>query len=422
MNYSPVQLAARKEQSEPDAVTVLDDLAAVLSRVGDLPVSTNGAKQAQRELFELWEATDRLRVEALRRLTAVTDAGLSAVLYASDTRYVAHQQGITNKDANTQLRLASFLASNTASAKAVLNADISLGHANALASAWRSHREEFADVEQQFLDAIPGRDVDSFNRLVKQWEWRITRNGSGDVEKEFDRRSIAAQSTLHGSVTGSFSFPGDMGEVFLNAIFSTPDSTSGVIEPRTLRQRQADTLIENLTGEIIAQETDDEVAKDAGSAGSDRRTKIDAVIDIATLGGIIDGVGKQWSLEELRSELHRSGDLPPAVIEMLVCDASFRRIIFDGPDVVLSYNRATPLIPPGLRRAIQIRDRGCVVDGCDRSHQWCDVHHLVERSNGGTTTESNLGLVCRRHHTMLHLGQIVLSRDQQTGSFSTSLP
>ncbi len=340
---------------------------------------------------------------------------------ASDTRYVAHQQHITNKEASKQLRLASFLSSNTASAKAVMNGEISLGHADALASAWRSHREEFADIEQQFLDAIPGRDVDSFNRLVKQWEWRITKNGTGDVEKEFDNRSIAAQSTLNGSVTGSFSLPGDMGEVFLNGIFSIPDSTSGVVEPRTLRQRQADTLIANLTGEI-AGDADGDGSPSAGTSGSDRRTKIDAIIDIATLGGIIDGVGKQWSLEALRSELHRSGDLPPAVIAQLMCDASFRRIIFDGPDVVLSYNRATPLIPPALRRAIQIRDRGCVVDGCDRSHQWCDVHHLVERSRGGTTTETNLGLVCRRHHTMLHLGQIVLSRNQQTRSFSTSLP
>ncbi len=420
MNYSPVQLAAHKENSDPDAVTVLDDLASVMARVADLPVSTNGAKQAQRELFELWQAADRLRVEALRRLTAVTESGLSAVLYASDTRYVAHQQGITNKDANMQLRLASFLASNTASGKAVMNGEIGLGHADALASAWRSHREEFEDIEQQFLDAIPGRDVDSFNRLVKQWEWRITKNGTDDVEKAFDRRSIYAQSTLDGSVTGSFSFPGDMGEVFLDGIFSTPDSTSGVVEPRTLRQRQADTLIENLTGEIVSE--DNEGSTDTGASGSAPRTKIDAVIDIATLGGIIDGVGKQWSLEDLRSELHRSGQLPPTVIEILVCDASFRRIIFDGPDVVLAYNRATPLIPPALRRTIQIRDGGCVVDGCDRSHQWCDVHHLVERSNGGETTESNLGLVCRRHHTMLHLGQIVLSRDQQTGSFSTSLP
>ncbi len=419
MNYSPVQLAARKEKSEPDAVDVLDGLASALERVADLPVSTNGAKQAQRELFEIWEATDRLRIEALRRLTAVAESGLSAVLYASDTRYVAHQQHITNTEANKQLRLASFLSSNTASAKAVMNGDIGLGHADALASAWRSHREEFADIEQQFLDAISGRDVDSFQRLVRQWEWRITKNGTGDAEREFDRRSISAQSTLHGSVTGSFSFPGDMGEVFLNGIFSLPDSTSGVVEPRTLRQRQADTLIENLTGEIVS---DVDETMDGGSSGSDRRTKIDAVIDIATLGGIIDGVGKQWSLEELRSELHRSGDLPPGVIEMLVCDASFRRIIFDGPSVVLAYNRATPLIPTALRRAIQIRDRVCVVDGCDRSHQWCDIHHLVERSHGGTTTESNLGLVCRRHHTMLHLGQIVLSRNQHTGAFSTSLP
>ncbi len=59
MNYSPVQVAAHTENCEPDAETVIDDLASVLARVGDLPVTTSGAKQAQRELFELWAAAVR---------------------------------------------------------------------------------------------------------------------------------------------------------------------------------------------------------------------------------------------------------------------------------------------------------------------------------------------------------------------------
>ncbi len=59
MNYSPVQLAAHKENSEPCAADALENLASALERVADLPVTTNGAKQAQRELFELWAAAVR---------------------------------------------------------------------------------------------------------------------------------------------------------------------------------------------------------------------------------------------------------------------------------------------------------------------------------------------------------------------------
>ena len=416
MNYSPVQVAAHQEQNEPEAAATLEDLASVLARVADLPVSTNGAKQAQRELFQLWQATDRLRIEALRRLTAITEAGLSEVLYVSDTRYVAHQQHTTNNEANRQLGLASFLSSNTASAKAVLNADISLGHADTLAAAWRTHPDEFEDIEQQLLDAIPGRDINSFQKLVRQWEWRLKENGTDDAAYAFDNRSLTPQSMLDGSVKGSFHFTAEQAEILLEVVETVPDPVDGVMPARTLGQRCADALIEALTGET---NTDDDKAPESGDG---RRVKIDAVIDIQTLAGLIDGHNKQWTLEDLRSELHRSGALPPAVIAQLMCDASFRRIIFDGPNVVLSYNRATPLIPPALRRAIQIRDRHCVVDGCDRSHLWCDIHHLVERSKGGKTEEPNLGLVCRRHHSMLHLGQIVLSRNQQTGRFSTSLP
>ena len=422
MNYSPVQLAAHKEASTPDAVAAMKNLASALECVADLPVSSNGAKQAQRELFELWEAADRLQVEALRRLTAVTESGLASVLYASDTRYVAHQQHITNSEANEQLGLASFLASNTASAKAVLNADISLGHADTLATAWRTHRDEFEDIEQQLLDAIPGRDVDSFQKLVRQWEWRLKENGADDAASAFDNRSLTAQSMLDGSARGSFHLTAEQAEVLFEVVETVPDPVDGVVPARTLGQRRADALIEALTGETNTSTCDGECAEPITESAGGRRVKIDAVIDIQTLAGLIDGDAKEWSIEDLRSELHRSGDLPPAVIAQLMCDASFRRIIFDGPNVVLNYNRASPLIPPALRRAIQIRDRHCVVDGCDRSHLWCDIHHLVERSRGGKTEEPNLGLVCRRHHSMLHLGQIVLSRNQQTGLFSTSFP
>ena len=323
-------------------------------------------------------------------MTAVAEAGLSEVLYVSDTRYVAHQQHTTNVEANKQLGLASFLGSNTASAKAVLNADISLGHADTLAAAWRTHPDEFEDIEQQLLDAIPGRDVDSFQKLVRQWEWRLKENGAGDAKSAFDERSLTAHSMLDGSVKGSFHLTAEQAEVLFEVVETIPDPVDGVVPARTLRQRRADALIEALTGETSTNTNGDDKAPESGGG---RRIKIDAVIDIQTLAGLIDDHNKEWSIEDLRSELHRSGDLPPAVIAQLMCDASFRRIIFDGPNVVLDYSWATPLIPPALRRAIQIRDRHCVVHGCDRSHLWCDIHHLVERSSGGKTEEPNLGLV-----------------------------
>jgi len=55
-----------------------------------------------------------------------------------------------------------------------------------------------------------------------------------------------------------------------------------------------------------------------------------------------------------------------------------------------------------MRRALDARDRGCVV--CGAPPIMCDAHHLISWIDGGDTKVSNLALLCRRHHTDLHNG------------------
>ncbi|MEA1903753.1 MAG: HNH endonuclease signature motif containing protein, partial [Actinomycetota bacterium] len=62
----------------------------------------------------------------------------------------------------------------------------------------------------------------------------------------------------------------------------------------------------------------------------------------------------------------------------------------------------TRVIPAATRRAVIARDRHCVVAGCGRSPRWCDVHHIIHWADGGETILSNLCLLCRYHHTLIH--------------------
>ncbi len=48
-----------------------------------------------------------------------------------------------------------------------------------------------------------------------------------------------------------------------------------------------------------------------------------------------------------------------------------------GPVELLDLGRAARVVSPALRRALALRDGGCVAVGCDRPAQWCDAHHLV---------------------------------------------
>jgi len=67
----------------------------------------------------------------------------------------------------------------------------------------------------------------------------------------------------------------------------------------------------------------------------------------------------------------------------------------------LDVGKVTELVPPHLRRAIITRDRHCAAPGCDTPPAACHVHHIIPRSQGGTTSLANCVLLCAFHHLVL---------------------
>ncbi|WP_106275754.1 HNH endonuclease signature motif containing protein [Geodermatophilus tzadiensis] len=88
----------------------------------------------------------------------------------------------------------------------------------------------------------------------------------------------------------------------------------------------------------------------------------------------------------------------------LACDATVSRVVF-GPDgAPLDLGREHRLADRHLRRAVELRDGGCVFTGCAAPTWWAEVHHLVHWLDGGETTLANSALLCERHHTKVHHG------------------
>jgi hypothetical protein len=85
-------------------------------------------------------------------------------------------------------------------------------------------------------------------------------------------------------------------------------------------------------------------------------------------------------------------------------DADVTRVITREGSQPLELGRRTKVVPPGLRRAIAVRDRGCRFPGCGSSSGWCDAHHVQHWADGGETALSNLVLLCRPHHRAIHRG------------------
>lgn len=87
----------------------------------------------------------------------------------------------------------------------------------------------------------------------------------------------------------------------------------------------------------------------------------------------------------------------------------------------LDVGRAQRSFSPAIRRALHVRDRGCIVPGCHRPAAWCEPHHLQPWAQGGESSLENAALLCRQHHNSVHkdLLQIHMESD---GLPSCSLP
>jgi hypothetical protein len=89
---------------------------------------------------------------------------------------------------------------------------------------------------------------------------------------------------------------------------------------------------------------------------------------------------------------------------LLACDGGVTRIVF-GPDAQPgNLGREKRLFPAHIRRALDVRDRGCVFAGCLAPTYWCDAHHVLHWADGGETSVENGALLCERHHTKVHHG------------------
>jgi hypothetical protein len=87
----------------------------------------------------------------------------------------------------------------------------------------------------------------------------------------------------------------------------------------------------------------------------------------------------------------------------LACDAGLVPVVEGRDGAVLSVGRRARAIPAAIRRALGLRDGGCRFPGCEQ-RRFTDAHHIRHWADGGETALSNLLLLCRRHHRLVHEG------------------
>jgi len=107
--------------------------------------------------------------------------------------------------------------------------------------------------------------------------------------------------------------------------------------------------------------------------------------------------------------VHLGPALPDSLRRFMTCDAK-ARVQTDVGATPLSVGRKARIVADRTRVAIEERDGGCRVPGCERT-RWLHVHHIRHWEDGGTTDTANLVALCGRHHRLHHRGQLGIEGD-----------
>lgn len=104
----------------------------------------------------------------------------------------------------------------------------------------------------------------------------------------------------------------------------------------------------------------------------------------------------------MRCHIEDGPALAAATAQRLACDSGVVLVVEDADGHPLDVGRRTRTIPPALRRALEVRDRGCRFPGCSAPAVFCDAHHIKHWVRGGPTNLANTVLLCGLHHYLHH--------------------
>jgi len=199
---------------------------------------------------------------------------------------------------------------------------------------------------------------------------------------------------------------------------------------------EADLLLRALdwAREVVHEETDasaetqkcndvQDVSAETSAPGSTWPSRADGMVALAEnflAGNPANGNGG----ERFQVMVHVDQDplAPDGVLSASLDDGTrisaetFRRIACDcgvvaatGDGAQLNIGRRARSIPPAIRRALALRDRGCRFPGCTHT-RFLHGHHIQHWLAGGETSVNNLALLCTFHHHLVHEGGWTVTR------------
>jgi hypothetical protein len=348
-------------------------------------VEQMGDAELADELAIMRSGIDRLEAQFSRRLVRFEAVkGYETAGAANLISWLRWKCRMGTSSAARRLHMARQLIELPQTESAWRRGDISTGHAAVIG---RTVDELGADaartVEPALLEAAEHAHPGHVWLVGQQVRHTIDRDGAlVAASAAYARRRLNLTTTMDGALELVGLLDGEGGALLRTAIDALTRPLPG--DDRVASQRRADALVELARRQL-----------DGGSlpASGGQRPHLTVTIPWDALRG---------SGNSPPAELEWAGPIVDEAALRLSCDGVRTTVTLDEDGMPVGVGRATRTIPPSMRRALVVRDRGCRFPGCDRPPPWTDAHHIVHWGQGGRTELSNLVMLCRPHHRLVH--------------------
>ncbi len=248
----------------------------------------------------------------------------------------------------------------------------------AIAAAFAAGKVSYSKVRALTRVSTPHNEVALLN-LAKHATAQQTEHMMRDYESihaEGLIGSTRSSLTWHherGEVTFKVRLPAELAELLIQSISKGMQQSDAQV---SLEERRADALV------ALAEQA---LSVDTSAGSSADRYTVHVELNAQSPHGTQP------------PQVRHGRCLTQAAIERLTCDGALVLHDVEGGHI----GRKTRTVPGSMRRALQRRDQGCRFPGCTQ-HRFVDAHHIHHWAHGGGTKLSNLILLCRRHHRLIH--------------------
>ncbi|UOY01896.1 HNH endonuclease signature motif containing protein [Blastococcus sp. PRF04-17] len=244
---------------------------------------------------------------------------------------------------------------------------------------------DLAEIDRTLAEVAAERRIEQLTRVVHHYLSRL--DPDGPEPDPTDERSLTLSTFSDGTVVVRGQLDAVGGEKLKTALEAVVQADRPRGDMRSRAQQLADAMVQLADNQLAS-----------GDLPVLRTAKPNVVVTIPADDLFDPATGPSAATTAFGSLLSA------AKARMLACDGSITPITIDEHGMPLNLGRTKRVVPPHLRKAVELRDETCVFAGCGAPKYWCDVHHLVHWIFGGETSLENSALLCERHHTKVHHG------------------